>query len=175
MTPRSGRRNHGSRTRITGCSTPQYVHPRAESSRQIKARRPCRRAIACKGQRQPRHSWQRWQCGICNLQNLKEPPESESHSLRQPSPHTPCARGCDWPPASGPTRRLSAVALGARRRTSTSCGNRPRQPVFAELANKRQIPWVRRFGGRSPGPGHARSPTATSKRNADPLLDGQAL
>src|SRR6266545_2584171 len=41
------------------------------------------RAIAGKAPRHRRHLWQRRQCGICNLQNLKEAQEFESHSLRQ--------------------------------------------------------------------------------------------
>jgi hypothetical protein len=43
-------------------------------------------AIRCKAQRQPWHLRQPWQCGICNLQNLKEARAFESHSLRQLSP-----------------------------------------------------------------------------------------
>ena len=41
------------------------------------------RAIACEVRRHPRYSWHSRQCGFCNLQNLKDPPEFESHSLRQ--------------------------------------------------------------------------------------------
>ncbi len=44
------------------------------------------RAIAGKAPRHRRHLWQRRQCGICNLQNLKEAQEFESHSLRHPLP-----------------------------------------------------------------------------------------
>jgi hypothetical protein len=40
-------------------------------------------AIRCKARRHRWHFWHSRQCGICKLQNLKEPPEFESHSLRQ--------------------------------------------------------------------------------------------
>jgi hypothetical protein len=40
-------------------------------------------AIRCKARRHRWHLRQSWQRGICNLQNLKDAPESESHSLRQ--------------------------------------------------------------------------------------------
>ena len=42
------------------------------------------RAMACKDRPHRRHSWHSRQCDFCNLQNLKDRPESESHSLRHP-------------------------------------------------------------------------------------------
>ena len=40
-------------------------------------------AIRCKARRHRWHLRQPWHCGTCKLQNLKEAPEFESHSLRQ--------------------------------------------------------------------------------------------
>ena len=50
--------------------------------------KPALGAIRCKARRHPWHLRQRWHCGICNLQNLKDRREFESHSLR----HTRLAR-----------------------------------------------------------------------------------
>jgi hypothetical protein len=47
------------------------------------ARRSSARAMAGKAPRHPWHLWQSRHCGFCKLQNRKEPPEFESHSLRQ--------------------------------------------------------------------------------------------
>jgi predicted nucleic acid-binding protein len=65
--------------------------PREESKDPaVKNHRPCSdgiglspRAIAGNAPRYRWHSRQRWQRGICNLQNLKGAGEFESHSLRQ--------------------------------------------------------------------------------------------
>ena len=44
------------------------------------------RATACKAPRQRWYLRQPWQCGTCNLQNLKGPVGFESHPLRQYKP-----------------------------------------------------------------------------------------
>ena len=40
-------------------------------------------AIRCKVRRHPWHLRHPWHCGLCNLQNLKDSGEFESHALRQ--------------------------------------------------------------------------------------------
>jgi hypothetical protein len=70
------------------------------------------RAIAGKVRRQP------WHCEICNLQNLKEPPESESHSFRQSLVPSKNARDFDNSPSSEsnarPTRRRDQLRRNRR-------------------------------------------------------------
>jgi hypothetical protein len=58
------------------------VRPMAEDA-QLASLISAHGAIRCKARRHRWHLRQSWHCGICNLQNLKEAPEFESHSLRQ--------------------------------------------------------------------------------------------
>ena len=99
------------------------------------------RAMACKA---PRHRWHLRQprhCGTCNLRNLKEAREFESHSLRQVSPIPPISRevphgfAADMPVERNPGRtppeslKRRPIRVARNRAASHNCSHPARRKL----------------------------------------------